>query len=80
MSGEGMISGARSVPSGELADVIAFLERRCANAATMEKRAGEIEPLAADRRRQLQVVIDELRAGMHHGCAAMAAALAEGGE
>jgi hypothetical protein len=66
--------------SAELGDVIAYLERRRANAATIAKRAPDLEPWAVDRRQQLEVVIDELRAGLHHGCAEVAGALNEGAD
>jgi hypothetical protein len=65
--------------SGELADVLAYLEKRRANAAVVAKRQPELEPWAEDRRRQLEVVIDELKAGLHVGSADVAAMLADGG-
>lgn len=79
MSGEGLIEAQRAIASGELADVLAYLERRRANAAAVAARDPAFDAWAEDRRRQLEVVIDELRAGLHLGCAGVAAALADGG-
>lgn len=61
------------LPSAELLDVIALLEQRCDNARHMEQHSAEFADYAADRRRQLEVVIDELRAGRHHGAAGVRA-------
>lgn len=58
----------------EAADIVAYLEQRRDNAATLAKwhgdQADETE-LAHDRRRQLDVQIDDIRAGLHVGCAAV---------
>lgn len=56
-------------------DVLAYLARRHANAALVAQRLPAAEPLAADRRRQLEVMIDEITAGLHHGAAASEAHL-----
>lgn len=83
MSGEGILpdrpAGVGDCCGDMMGDVIAYLERRRANAATIAEKAPEFEPLAADRRRQLEVVIDELKAGLHHGCAGVAGMLDNGG-
>ena len=81
MSGEGAIAmlpdwaERLGGPAAEmLGDVLAYLERRRANAATIaSKHPGhdEIGDLARDRRRQLDIQIDELRAGLHLGAAAL---------
>lgn len=60
-------------PSPELADVLAYLGRRRDNAALMAKASPEFADWAEDRRRQLEVVIDELENGLHHGCAQLVA-------
>jgi hypothetical protein len=49
----------------ERADVLALLTRRQANAALVAARTPEFAELAADRARQLQVVIDDLRSELH---------------
>ena len=53
----------------ELLDVLAYLARRRDNAALVAAQMPELEPLAADRRRQLEVMIDEIEAGLHQGLA-----------
>lgn len=60
-----------------LADVLAYLARRRENAALVATRLPALEPFAEDRRRQLEVMIDELGAGLHGGAAQAAADLAE---
>lgn len=87
MSGRGILPAtpdwalvklAAQAVTDELADVIAYLEQRRDNAAAIASRMAEHEELgdlARDRRRQLQVQIDELRCGLHHGSAAVRAAL-----
>ncbi len=66
----GVDAGVGEGRAAELADVIAHLEQRRDNAAAValwaRSQAG-VEPFAEDRRRQLDVVIDELRAGLHLG-------------
>lgn len=56
---------------GALADVLAYLAQRRDNAALVSRRAPELEPLAADRRQQLDVIIGDLEAGLHEGSAAV---------
>jgi hypothetical protein len=68
-------------PAGpDLPDVLAYLQRRHANAATIVSRSPEFAEQARDRQRQLEVMIDELRAGLHHGCAEVTAALSNDGD
>ena len=54
--------------STELADVIAMLEARVSCATAAERQDPNFGEVAQDRRRQCQVIIDDLRAGLHHGC------------
>lgn len=68
-------------------DVLAYLARRRGNAERVARVTPPSDPLhelARDRARQLDVLIDEIRAGLHHGEAAAQAAhtgfAAEGGE
>ena len=73
-----LIALAREAVTDELADVLAYLEQRRDNAAAIAARMSEhdeLADLARDRRRQLDVQIDELRCGLHHGSAAVRAAL-----
>lgn len=58
---------SQEAPPSELADVIAYLEQRRDNAATMAQRMPEFEPWAKDRQQQLDAVIGDLRAGLHVG-------------
>ena len=52
----------------ERADLLALLRRRRDNCALVATRVGaEFEPFAEDRRRQLDIVIDEIEAGLHLG-------------
>lgn len=74
-------------PASPDADVLAYLARRQGNAervARVTAETDELHVLARDRARQLAVLIDEIRAGLHHGEAAAQAAhtgfAAEGGE
>ena len=60
----------------ERLDVLAYLTRRRDNAARVAAQMPELEPLAADRRRQLEVMIDEIEAGLHEGLADVVAELA----
>lgn len=55
--------------SAELADVIAYLEQRCDNCDALVGKMPRFEEGARDRKRQLEVMIDEFKAGLHHGCA-----------
>lgn len=64
----------------ERADILAYLCRRRRNAALVAARSPEFAEWAADRRRQLDVMIEEIKAGLHLGCAATEAALADPGE
>lgn len=57
-------------------DVLALLERRIANAAAVARGFPEREMLAEDRRRQFEVLRDEIKAGMHIGAASIALELA----
>jgi hypothetical protein len=57
-----------SIPA-ELADVIAYLERRRDNTAAMEARTPQHSDWARERRRQIDVILGELRAGLHKGAA-----------
>ena len=69
-------------PSAELADVIAYLAQRRDNAERVARHTPEFGDWARDRTRQLEIVIDDLRAGMHLGSAEVRARLlaAEQGE
>lgn len=70
-----MSGGGNLIPEGQVAgiillveaDVLAYLARRRANAETVAKRMSESEPFARDRVRQLDVIIEEIRAGLHRG-------------
>lgn len=88
MSGDGLLSAVpdwflRGLPSlrgarAERADTIAYLEQRRDNAAAIVGAASEhdeLGDLARDRRRQLEVQIDEIKAGLHHGSAEVRAEL-----
>lgn len=58
-------------------DVLAYLARRRANALRVAGATApndDLHELARDRARQLDVLIDEIRAGLHHGEAAAQAA------
>lgn len=59
-----------------LDDVLAYIQRRRDNAALIANRSPEFAEWAKDRQRQLEIVADELRAGLHVGCAAVLAQLA----
>ena len=54
--------------SAELCDVIAYLRQRAAAADAAARKDADFDVLALDRRRQAEVIIDDLRAGLHHGC------------
>ena len=61
----------------ERLDVLAYLERRIGNAAAVEASTApdaETRELAGDRRRQMEVIRDEIAQGQHVG---LAAALAD---
>jgi hypothetical protein len=81
MSGEGLICARRELAQdceGEvLADVLAYLAQRRDNCALVSRRVPGLEPLAADRRQQLDVIIGDLAARLHEGSAAVRAELAK---
>ena len=58
-----------------LGDVLAYLEQRAENAALMAARSPEFEEMARERARQLDVMIDDFRQGLHIGCATARTAL-----
>lgn len=60
----------------ERLDVLAYLVRRRDNAARVVAQMPGMALLVADRRRQLEVMIDEIEAGLHEGLAAVLAELA----
>jgi len=81
MSGEGLLADRPEGLGGSHAvdpDVIAYLRQRRDNAALMARKAAELEPLAQDRARQLEVIIADLEAGLHEGSAAVREKLADG--
>lgn len=51
----------------ERRDVLAYLERKIGNADTMARRSAEFGEHASACRRQLEIVRDEIAAGMHLG-------------
>ena len=57
-----------AAPSAELGDVIAMLDLRMAALVAARRQDADFDALASDRLRQCQVIIDDLRAGLHHGC------------
>lgn len=63
----------------ERADVLAYLQRRIANCATMAAKSPEFAADARERQRQLQVLFDDLHAGLHEGSAAVELHLREVG-
>lgn len=65
--------------SAEVADVLAYLEQRRDNAAAVARRSPEFTEQARDRQRQLEIIIDDLRGGLHVGSAAVRAQLQDGG-
>lgn len=84
MSGEGASLSAKpkakssrfaAGKKAERDDVAAYLERRERNATTIAENkaaAPETREFARDRARQLQVVIHEIRSGLHEGDDALA--------
>lgn len=65
----------------ERADFLAYLKRRGINARTLASatpESDELHALAADRARQVEVIAEEIRAGLHEDRAAVEAELAEG--
>lgn len=83
MSGEGLCRSSLEVqmnprrPIDERADLVADLRRKRANAATMASRNPEFAEQARDRGRQLDVMIEEIEAGLHVGAAAVEAQLGQ---
>lgn len=61
-----------------MADVAAYLAQRSDNAKTMAKRSPEFAEEARERLRQLEVIADDLRAGLALGAAAKRADLLAG--
>lgn len=51
----------------EIDDVLAYLARKRTNAQTMLKRSPEFEAEALWSIRQIDIISDDLRAGLHHG-------------
>lgn len=65
------------------ADVLAWLRRRAENArrvASVTPANDELHQLAADRARQIEVMIGDLHAGLHHGAAAIEVELGTEGD
>lgn len=63
----------------ERADVLAYLARKRANAETMVKKSAEFADQGRWTARQIMVLEDDIRTGLHVGDAAMAAQLEGGG-
>lgn len=90
MSGEGLLAACPHAwalalgdpaPAGdERDDVMAYLERRRDNAATIAERWPGFEYEARIQRRQLDIIIGDVRAGMHEGAAGVRARLQKGAE
>jgi len=62
----------------EREDVLAWLDQRIANCATMAAKWPEQAELARDRQRQLEVIRHDIAAGLHERAALVAAELAKG--
>lgn len=75
---EAAVAGALDGVAPDIDDVIAWLERRRANAETMAARNPVEAERARDRARQLDIQIDELKAGMHRGMAGVMRNLRDG--
>jgi hypothetical protein len=85
MSGEGALAGCpmgslllmetAGAPMAEMADVIAFLEQRRDNAATIAERWPDFEHEARIQRRLIDTLLTDFRAGMHEGAAGVRARL-----
>ncbi len=69
----------RAPPSPELADVIAYVEQRRDNCAVMAARWPEFAEAARAMRRQCDVFLSDLRAGLHEGSADVRARLGAAG-
>lgn len=74
MSGEGVLASTPT-PDDERADFVAYLEQRRDNCETMAAKSREFGPAARVMRRQLDVIIGDIRAGMHVGSAGVRARL-----
>lgn len=75
------MSAGRHVAAGraaERADLIAYLERRLAAAAGLAARDPAFADWAEDRRRQIEVIKDEITHELHLGCADVAARTGKG--
>lgn len=66
-------------PSPELADVLAYLARKRANAERVAAKSPEHADYARWTIRQIDIFAGDLRAGLHQGEAAIAAVVAEQG-
>ena len=65
----------------ERGDVLAYLDRRIANAATIAANSAagsETREIADDRRRQMEIMRAEIAQGLHEGAARIASDLANG--
>ena len=65
--------------AAERRDVLAYLDRRRANAATIASTGFGDDSFARDRARQIEVQISDIAQGVHEGAAAVAAALVQQG-
>ena len=63
--------------AAERRDVLAYLDRRRANAATIASTGFGDDSFARDRARQIAVEISDISQGLHEGAAVVAAALAQ---
>lgn len=79
MSGEGLLAACCDDGllgrAEERGDVLAYLEQRRDNAVLMAQRCPEFAADARERERQLGVMIDEIREGLHLGASIARAAL-----
>lgn len=80
MSGDGgplasAIGIAVRAVSIEMADVLAYLEQRRENADTIAQRDPAFCDWAHDRKAQIEVILGDLRAGLHIGRAEVRAQL-----
>jgi hypothetical protein len=84
MSGEGALPACPIVGAETLmvpvltnmADVIAYLDQRIDNCDAMARSKIAFVDDARERRRQLEVIRDDFRAGLHQGAAMVRATLA----
>lgn len=70
----------RPTLSPEAADFVAYLEQRMENADTMIGQYPEFAEHAADRKRQLAVIRDDVKAGLHLGAREVRAQMLAGPE